>query len=93
MYSKIALCVMAFVGHGWRSSSSVFDGGEEGLGDRVVPTLPLAADREPHLVVLREARVLGRGALAFSIGMKDHARLGPARMDGVTQRLLDQIGP
>jgi hypothetical protein len=47
-----------------------FDGGEERLGDGVVPALAASAVRQPDTVGGGEAGVLGAGVLAAAVGME-----------------------
>jgi hypothetical protein len=48
-------------------------GGEEALGEGVVPALALAADRQRDLAVSGEGGVLGGGVLAAPVTAEDHA--------------------
>jgi len=46
------------------------DGGEERLGDGVVPALTATADRELDAVLVGQASVLSAGVLAATVGAK-----------------------
>src|SRR4051794_29079990 len=57
-----------------------FDGREERLGHRVVPTLPATADREDHAVVPSEGRVVPARILAAPVRVEDEP-CGRASLD------------
>src|SRR5258708_34110278 len=61
-----------------------FDCREERLGQRVIPALAGASDRQRHAETLGEAGELVGGVLAAAVGMKDHAGGWSAAGDGLT---------
>jgi hypothetical protein len=68
------------------------EGGEERLGDRVVPALALAPDQQHDLLLACQRGERGGGVLAAPVGVEDHVRLGVACRDRVGERVRDQFG-
>jgi hypothetical protein len=63
MYSTIARLAAAFGGPGLKVDQFAFEGGEEALGECVVPALAGPAEGQDHLVILGELGKLAGGVL------------------------------
>src|SRR5215216_3020202 len=63
-------------GPGLLVEALAFQGGEERLGERVVPALAGAAARQDDGQVVGERRVVAAGVLAAAVGMEHHPGCG-----------------
>src|SRR5215212_11547114 len=79
-------------GPGLLVEALAFQGGEERLGEGVVPALPGAAARQDDGQVVGEGGVGAAGVLTAAVGMEHHPGCGVAGGDGVGQRVGDQLG-
>ena len=68
------------------------DGGEERLGDRVVPALTATADRQADAVLVGQAPVLGAGVLTAAVGVEDHPGCGRRLATASVRACVDQVG-
>jgi hypothetical protein len=79
-------------GPGLLVETLAFQGGEERLGERVVPALAGAAARQADGQVVGEGGVGAAAVLATAIGMKHHPGCGVTGGDRVGQRVAGQLG-
>src|SRR5687768_15229052 len=77
-------------GHGGPVDEFSLEGGEEALGNGVVPALPGTAERLADMVPGQELAECGRGVLATPVGMEDEPGSRTTALEGHRQRIGHQ---